>query len=81
MPDRSEILARDFARNLKRLRRREELSQGQLAVRAGYEYSSRAHICDLETGRQDPGLVTVEKLAQAMGVEPRELFRAERKRR
>ena len=55
---------------LKRLRARAGLSQADLAERANLH---RVFIARLETGRQDPGLATLEKLAKALGVKLRTL--------
>jgi transcriptional regulator with XRE-family HTH domain len=50
---------------LKALREERQLSQAALAERVGV---SREYIARLETGRHDPPLSTLEKLAKALGV-------------
>ena len=57
---------------VKRLRERRDMSQEQLAERAGI---SRTYLARLETARQDPTLGTLEKLAKALKVKVTELLR------
>lgn len=54
-----------MAAKLKALRERRGLTQEQLAEKSGV---SRTYLARLETGRQDPTLSTLEKLAKALGV-------------
>ena len=54
-----------FARNLRRARERAELSQEALADRAGMH---RNAVALLETGKREPRLSTIVKLAKALGV-------------
>ncbi len=51
---------------LKQLREARNLTQAQLAERVGF---SREYIARLETGRHDPTLSTLEKLAKALNVQ------------
>lgn len=59
-----------FAENLRRLRREQFLSQGELARRAGLHAVT---LTRLEAGTTVPSTRTVRALAGALGVEPREL--------
>lgn len=52
---------------LRNARRRERLSQGQLASRTGLPQS---HISRIENGAVDPRLSSVVKVAQAVGFDP-----------
>ena len=62
-----------FARNLRRIREREGLSQAQLAARADTAFS---FVSMLENAKRAPSLETIEHLGQAMGVrDPREFFK------
>ncbi len=61
-----------FARNLKRLRTEAGLSQEELAFRAGLD---RTYISALERGLYSASIVTIERLAKALGVEPTEFLR------
>jgi transcriptional regulator with XRE-family HTH domain len=56
---------------LKTLRAKSEMSQAALAQKVGV---SREYIARLETGRHDPPLSTLEKLAKALGVRVTELL-------
>ena len=56
---------------IKELRAERELSQEELADRAGI---SRQYLSRLEIGRHDPSLSTLVKLAKALGVKPGELL-------
>jgi transcriptional regulator with XRE-family HTH domain len=53
------------ARRIRQLRDRRQWTQAHLAAKAGI---SRGYLARLETGRQDPTLTTLEKLAKALGV-------------
>lgn len=65
-----------FAVELVAARGRAEISQAELARRAGL---SRGYVADLEAGHrgQRPSLRVVEQIAAALGVEP-DVFRAYR---
>jgi transcriptional regulator with XRE-family HTH domain len=60
-----------FAANLSRLRQGRDLSQGDLARRAGID---RSYLSRLETGAHYAGLDIVQKLAVALRVTPAELL-------
>ena len=57
--------AKTFPMRLKQLREAKGLSQAALAEKVGL---SREYIARLETGKHDPPLSRVEKLAKALGV-------------
>ena len=59
-----------FADNLRRLRLERFLSQGELARRAGLHAVT---LTRLESGATAPATRTVRAIADALGVEPREL--------
>ena len=59
-----------FAANMKRIREAKNMSQGDIFRATNIE---RAYISNLEAGKQNPTLETVEKIAQALGVEVSEL--------
>ncbi|TPN86600.1 helix-turn-helix transcriptional regulator [Mesorhizobium sp. CU2] len=59
-----------FGLNVQRLRRERNLSQEQLSFVSG---RSRAYISSVEAGRRNATLDTVEILAKALNVEPKEL--------
>lgn len=64
--------ARDvFAQNLRRERKRLELSQEELGFRCDLNMSE---ISRLERSRRDPRLATIVKLAGALGIPPAKLL-------
>jgi transcriptional regulator with XRE-family HTH domain len=60
-----------LAARVRHLRRKQELSQRQLADRAGV---ARASIARIESETATPDLSTLARLADALGVEVRDLF-------
>jgi transcriptional regulator with XRE-family HTH domain len=61
----SEVLATAIARNVRRLRRRRDLTLDLLAERAGV---SKGTVIGLEQGRANPSISTLCRLADALGV-------------
>ncbi|MAZ56250.1 transcriptional regulator [bacterium] len=61
---------KQFASNMKQVREAKKMSQGDIFRVTGIE---RAYISNLEAGKQNPTLETIEKIAQALGVEVSEL--------
>lgn len=59
-----------FAANMKRIREEKNMSQGDVFRATKIE---RAYISNLEAGRQNPTLETIEKIAHALDVEVSEL--------
>jgi transcriptional regulator with XRE-family HTH domain len=57
---------------IKALREKRKLSQEELAGRAGL---SRGYLARLETGRHEPTLTTLGKLAKALKVKTAELLK------
>ena len=55
---------------MKRIREKKNMSQGDIFRATKIE---RAYISNLEAGRQNPTLETIEKIAGALGVEVSEL--------
>jgi transcriptional regulator with XRE-family HTH domain len=68
--------------NLQRLRRERGLSQEELAFCSG---STRAYLSGIEAGRRNATILTLAKLANALGVDVAEFFvrppKAQRKRK
>ena len=60
-----------FRSNLKALREEAQISQSELARRAGF---TPGFICDFERGRRSPRLGTIAALAEALGVSPATLL-------
>lgn len=71
--------ARDrFAAHLRELRDKRAISQTRLAELAGL---NRNYVGDVERGKRNPCLDNIIKLADALNVNPSELFRPFDKRR
>jgi len=58
--------------NLRKLRLKKNLSQGDLATALEVD---RAYISNIENGRMNPTLSTLEKIAGALGVATSELIK------
>lgn len=70
-PVRETAAARALARNVKRLRLARGLSQDELADVIGIQTSAISHI---ENRRGNPTMITLERLADALGVRFVDLF-------
>ena len=57
--------------NLKRIRIKKEISQGDIARALKV---ARSFVSDLENGKRNPTLTTISKLAKALGVSASELL-------
>jgi transcriptional regulator with XRE-family HTH domain len=64
MPKPDRLLAA-FGRNVRKLREEQGLSQEKLATKASVD---RAYLSGIESGARNPGVLTVAKLAKALGV-------------
>jgi len=64
-------VAWEVGRQVRRLRREQELTQGQVAQKAGLNLTTVSHV---ETGTVSPTVETLEKLARALDVGVVELF-------
>jgi len=60
-----------FGKVIRELRKLKSLSQEDVAYESGLD---RSFISLLETGRQQPSLVTIFQLAKALGVSPAQLL-------
>jgi transcriptional regulator with XRE-family HTH domain len=68
---RDPAVAERFGENLRRVRRREDMSQEELARRAGLH---RTEVGKLENGERVPRIDTLVRLADSMVVPPGELL-------
>jgi transcriptional regulator with XRE-family HTH domain len=66
-------ILRQFGSGLKRKRKAKGLSMRALAVVADMDHAS---INDIEKGKTDLKLLTICKLAEALGVEPADMMKA-----
>ncbi|PIR87843.1 MAG: DNA-binding protein [Candidatus Harrisonbacteria bacterium CG10_big_fil_rev_8_21_14_0_10_45_28] len=64
--------SKKLATNMKKIRARKKMSQGDICRALGVD---RAYISTIESGKQNPTLATVEKIAQALGVSVNELLK------
>jgi transcriptional regulator with XRE-family HTH domain len=63
-----------FGKALREIRLKKKLSQGDIAKKLGVH---RSYISGLEHGKRNPSLLTIKKMAKAIGVEPKELLEYE----
>lgn len=61
-----------LGQNLKRIRTKKKMSQGDIARALEVH---RAYVSGIETGKRNPTLATIEKLANALGVSASELLK------
>lgn len=61
-----------FGKKLREVRLKKKLSQGDMARTLGVH---RSYISGLERGRRNPSLLTVHKVAKALGIAPDELLK------
>jgi len=61
-----------LGQNLKRIRTKKKMSQGDIARALEVH---RAYVSGIETGKRNPTLATLEKLASALGVSVSELLK------
>ena len=68
---RGEPVTRKFGKKLKKVRLEKDLSQGDVARILGFH---RTYISGLERGVRNPSLLTVQKVAKALGIKSKELI-------
>tara|TARA_B100000745_G_C20151207_1_gene394672 strand:+ start:104 stop:310 length:207 start_codon:yes stop_codon:yes gene_type:complete len=61
-----------LGKNLKRIRTKKDISQGDIAKELGVD---RGFISTIENGKTNPTLATIAKLAKAVGVTTNELLK------
>jgi transcriptional regulator with XRE-family HTH domain len=60
-----------FGKKLREVRLKKKLSQGDVARTLGVH---RSYISGLERGRRNPSLLTIQKIAKAIDISPKELL-------
>ena len=60
-----------FGKKLREVRLKKKLSQGDVAKILGVH---RSYISGLERGRRNPSLLTVQKIAKALSISPKDLL-------
>jgi transcriptional regulator with XRE-family HTH domain len=68
----SEKESKKLGENMRRIRIEKGMSQGDICRALNLD---RAHVCNIENGRQNPTLDTIAKIAKALGVEVSELMK------
>ena len=68
-PMKSEII--QFGKKLREVRLKKDLSQGDVSRILGVH---RTYISGLERGRRNPSLATIQKLAKALNVSPKDFL-------
>lgn len=61
-----------LGQNLKKIRTQKKMSQGDIARTLGVD---RGYISNIENGKKNPTLATIDKLAKTLGVPADELLR------
>jgi len=61
-----------LGQNLKKIRIQKKMSQGDIARTLGVD---RGYISNIENGKKNPTLATIDKLAKALGVTADELLK------
>ena len=60
------------SRNIQRIRREKDLSQEEAAHRADIH---QTYLSGVETGKRNPSILVVERIAKALGVDVSEIFK------
>jgi len=60
------------SRNIQRIRREKDLSQEEVAHRADIH---QTYLSGVETGKRNPSILVVERIAKALGVDVSEIFK------
>jgi len=61
-----------LGKNIKRIRERKKMSQGDICRALGFD---RAQMSNIESGKGNPTLATIEKIAQALDVAIEDLIK------
>ena len=61
-----------FGNNMKRIRTKKKMSQGDVARALEVD---RGYISNIENGKKNPTIATIQKLANALGVSANELLK------
>lgn len=70
--NKTEKFLNSFAKHLAEMRRSKNMTQEQLAMEAGID---RVALANIETGKRRPTLTTIYKIADALNIELKELFK------
>ena len=67
-----EKISAKLGQNMKRIRAKKKMSQGDISRALEVD---RGYISNIENGKKNPTLATLQKLADALGVPPDELLK------
>jgi len=65
-------ISEQLGKNMKRIRAKKKMSQGDIARALEVD---RGYISNIENGKKNPTIATIQKLASALGVSADELFK------
>lgn len=65
-------ISEQLGKNMKRIRAKKKMSQGDIAHALEVD---RGYISNIENGKKNPTLATIQKLANALGVSANELLK------
>lgn len=65
-------ISKQLGQNMKRIRAKKKMSQGDIARALEVD---RGYISNIENGKKNPTIATIQKLANALGVSADELFK------
>ena len=65
-------ISEQLGKNMKRIRAKKKMSQGDIARALEVD---RGYISNIENGKKNPTLATIQKLANALSVSADELFK------
>ena len=65
-------ISEQLGKNMKRIRDKKEMSQGDIARALEVD---RGYISNIENGKKNPTIATIQKLANALGVSADELLK------
>ncbi len=68
----SKTESKKLGKNLRRIRTEKGMSQGDICRALNLD---RAHICNIENGKQNPTLDTIAKIAKALGITSDQLLK------
>jgi len=65
-------ISEQLGKNMKRIRAKKKMSQGDIARALGVD---RGYISNIENGKKNPTIATIQKLANALGVSADKLLK------
>ena len=65
-------ISKQLGQNMKRIRAKKGMSQSDIARALGVD---RGYISNIENGKKNPTIATIQKLANALGVSANELLK------